>query len=264
MRATSAIHPVNPRRLAFAFVALALGGSPAAAAEPDPLALLKAMSDWLAATKTFDFAYDATLEVVTPEEERIGLAASGTVSVARPDRIRATRTNGFADVEMVFDGKTFTLFGREAGLYAAVPAPGSTDALIDTLRESYGVPLPAADLLGADVFAALTEEPITDAKDLGAGVIRGKVCDHLAFRNAEADWQIWIAQGDAPYPCRFTITARDVPQAPQYTVDVRDWRIGGAADFSFAPPPGAREVDLEAFRNEVPDLPPNFSIGAEQ
>jgi hypothetical protein len=188
------------------------------------------------------------------------------VSVARPDRIHATRTGGFADLEMVFDGETFTLFGRDAGLYASIAAPGSVDALIDMLREEYGVPLPAADLLSGDVFAALTEEPLTDAKDLGAGVIRGVVCDHLAFRNAEVDWQVWIAQGAEPYPCRFTITARDVPQAPQYTVDVRDWRVGDAAtgDFTFTPPSGASEVDVEAFRAEVRDLPPHFSTGDDQ
>jgi hypothetical protein len=91
-------------------------------------------------------------------------------------------------------------------------------------------------------------------------------CDHLAFRNAEVDWQIWIAQGEAPYPCRFTITARDVPQAPQYTVEVRDWRAGAQAetDFTFTAPSGAREIDLDAFRAEVGDLPPNFSIGDDQ
>ena len=103
-------------------------------------------------------------------------------------------------------------------------------------------------------------------RTLGSGVIRGVECDHLAFRNAEVDWQIWIAQGQARYPCRFTITARDVPQTPQYTVEVREWRAGAPAetDFSFTAPSGAREIDLDAFRAEVGDLPPNFSIGADQ
>jgi hypothetical protein len=252
--------------LAAAPFALALLAGPAAADEPDPLAILRAMSDWLAASESFSFDYDATLDIVTTEDEKLGLAASGNVAVVRPDKVRATRTGGFVDVEMVFDGETFTILGRNVGVYARVPVPGTIDTLIDTLLDEYGAPLPAADLLSADVFAALTEEPITEAKDLGSGVIRGVECDHLAFRNAEVDWQIWIAQGDAPYPCRFTITARDVPQAPQYTVEVRDWRAGAQAetDFSFTAPSGARQIDLDAFRTEVGDLPPNFSIGDDQ
>ena len=252
--------------LVVAPVVLVLGAGPTAADEPDPLAILRAMSDWLAASEAFSFDYDATLDIVTTENEKLGLAASGSVAVVRPDRVRATCTGGFIDVEMVFDGETFTILGHNAGVYARIPAPGTIDALIDTLLDDYGAPFPAADLLSADVFAALTEEPVTEAKDLGSGVIRGVECDHLAFRNAEVDWQIWIAQGEEPYPCRFTITARDVPQAPQYTVEVRDWRTGDEAggDFSFSPPGDARELAVDEFRAAVTDLPPNFSIGAEQ
>jgi hypothetical protein len=249
-----------------AFTVLALAAPPAVAQDPDPTAILKAMSDYLAGAEAFAFDYDATLEVVTTDGQKIGLAASGTVAVARPDRIRATRTGGFADVEMVFDGEAFTLIERDAGLYTRIEAPGSLDALIDTLREKHGVLLPAADLLTSDPIAALMAEEVTDAKDLGSGVIAGQECDHLSFRSAEVDWQIWIAQGAQPYPCRFTITARDVAQAPQYTVDIRNWREEAAASgaFAFAAPAGAREIDLAAFRVEAPDLPPHFSTGDAQ
>ena len=67
---------------------------------------------------------------------------------------------------------------------------------------------------------------VVDAKDLGSGVIRGVECDHLAFRTDEVDWQIWIAQGDRPYPCRYVITSNKIKGSPQYTVDVRDWKTG--------------------------------------
>ena len=40
------------------------------------------------------------------------------------------------------------------------------------------------------------------------------------------DWQIWIAQGDRPYPCRYVITSTKVKGSPQYTVEVRDWKTG--------------------------------------
>ena len=77
---------------------------------------------------------------------------------------------------------------------------------------------------------------VTDTKDLGSGVIDGKECDHFAFRNQDVDWQIWIAQGDKPYPCRYVITSKNVDQGPQYSVQVRDFKTGsevGADDFAF-------------------------------
>ena len=67
---------------------------------------------------------------------------------------------------------------------------------------------------------------VVEVKDLGSGVIGGKECDHFAFRAKELDWQIWIAQGDRPYPCRYVITTTKVDMAPQYTLTVSDWKAG--------------------------------------
>src|SRR5205809_546627 len=83
--------------------------SSAHADEAQAKSLFKAMSDYLAAQKTLSFDYDTNLEFVTKEGQKLALASSGTISVSRPDKIRATRTGGFADVEMVYDGKTLSV-----------------------------------------------------------------------------------------------------------------------------------------------------------
>jgi hypothetical protein len=225
-------------------VVAGLAAAPAAADEGQARALFRAMSDYLAAQTAIAFDYDSTLDIVTTEGERIGLASSGSVALARPDRLHATRTGGFVDAEMNFDGTTLTLYGRHAGAFTEIEAPGSVDALIDTLRESWGMPLPAADLLGSDVDGHLMAN-VTEAKDLGSGVIRGVECDHLAFRADEVDWQIWIAQGDAPYPCRLTVTTPSVTGWPQYSIDVRDWKTGADAahDFTITVAAGATRVE---------------------
>jgi hypothetical protein len=103
---------------------------------------------------------------------------------------------------------------------------------------------------------------VVDTKDLGSGVIRGVECDHLAFRTEEVDWQIWIAQGERPYPCRLSITTNKMAGAPQYTVDVRSWKAGAevvADNFSAQIPAGARKLNP----SDVPDfdeLPGHFAI----
>ena len=65
----------------------------------------------------------------------------------RPDKIRARRSGGFADVELTFDGKTLTLLSKDANLYAQVEVPGTIDHLIDELRDKYHRPVPGADFL---------------------------------------------------------------------------------------------------------------------
>ena len=94
--------------------------SGARADEADAKSLLKAMSDYLAAQKAISFEYDANLEVVTKDQQKLALASSGTITLNRPDKIRATRSGGFADVEMLFDGKTLTLFGKTSNLYTQI------------------------------------------------------------------------------------------------------------------------------------------------
>jgi hypothetical protein len=171
-------------------------------------------------------------------------------------------TGGFADVEFNFDGKTLMVLGKHRNVYVQADMPGTFYQLIDDLRDKFHKPLPGADLLAENVNDVLMEG-VTDVKDLGAGVIGGKVCDHLAFRTAELDWQIWIAQGDQPYPCRYVITSTKSDQAPQFAVDIRDFKAGGTMDFAFTPPEGAKKIDigeLKAMR-DLGDLPENFKIG---
>ena len=197
--------------------------SSAYADETNAKRLFKAMSDYLASQKVIFIDYDSNLEIVTSQKQKLGLTSSGTVVLSRPDKIHATRTGGFANVELVFDGNTLTLLGKNANAYTQVEAPGTIDQLVDDLRDKYHRPMPAADLLMSDVYNQLMPL-VVDAKDLGSGVIRGVECDHLAFRTKEVDWQIWIAQGDRPYPCRYVITSPEIAETPQYTIDVRAWK----------------------------------------
>jgi hypothetical protein len=199
--------------------------SAARADEAQARALLKKMSDYMGAQKAISFDYDSNLQVVSNEKQKFGLASSGKVTLNRPDKVHMTRVGGFANVEMAFDGKDVTLLGKKANEYAQVESPGTVDNLIVALRNKVHRPLPAADLLFSDAYAQLMPN-VVDVKDLGSGVIRGQECDHIAGRSKNADWEIWIAQGDRPYPCRLVITTTSAPESPQYTFDVRSWKTG--------------------------------------
>jgi len=232
--------------------------------EADAKRLLKAMSDYLAAQQAISFDYDAVLEVVTKDEQILALASSGNVTLNRPDKILATRSSGFADVDMSFDGKTLTLLGKNLNIYAQQEVPGTVDNLVDVLRKR-NRPLAAADLLLADPYEALMQD-LVDVKDLGSGVIGGVECDYLAFRAKEVDWQIWIAQGERPYPCRYVISSKFMDGQPQYSIQVSNWKAGdgvATTDFSFQPPADAKKVDLTNLKG-TDELPEHFQIGETQ
>ncbi len=231
-------------------LAIALAAPMARADEAQARTLLKAMTDYLAAQPTLSFDVDSSLEVVTDDDQKLTIANSGSVAMERPDRLHLVRHGGFATIELVFDGKTLSVLNREAKTFAQSEVPGTVDTLIDTLRETYHLPLPAADLLGADAGATLLAD-VTAVKDLGSGFIRGEECDHLAFRSGEVDWQIWIAQGDVPHPCRFVVTTKDIAGWPEYTLEFSAWGEGSVKTVApFEAPANATKVEVQA----VPDL----------
>ena len=243
--------------------AVCVGATAAARAdEGNAKKSLKGMADYMTAQKSISFNCNAGLEVVTKDDQKLSLLSSGRVALNRPDKIRFTRSGGFADIEMLFDGKTLTLLGKNANVYVQADAPGTVDQLVDELQEKFKRPLPAADLLLSNAYDELASDVI-DIKDLGSGVVGGVECDYLAFRKKEVDFQIWIAQGDKPYPCRFSITSRVVSGGPQYSIQVRDWKTGdevAMADFTFKNSSNANKVEIADVRERFSDLPSNFAI----
>ena len=222
----------------------------------DASQILKVMSDYLASQKTISATFDSSLEIITPQSEKIQFTSSGTLLLHRPNEIRVTRTGGYADVELLLDGKSATLYGKNLNSYAQLDGVSSVDQLIDTLRER-GMTMPGADLLLGNVYDTLSTDVI-EAKHIGRGVIDGVECEHLAFRNQDTDWQLWVQVGDKPIPCKYVITSKAVGMAPQYTLIIRDWKTDVPVEdtaFAFTPPEGARKVETDALAS-LDELPP--------
>lgn len=251
------------RRGAFALAAAALLAVASTARADDGAAfkVLKGMSDYLASQKTISLSFDADVEVITPDIEKIQFASSGQLLLSRPDKLRAIRIGGYSDVEFVFDGKTASVVDRSTNGYVQFDAPGPVDQLIDKLRNDYAMALPGADLLASNVFEVLSEDVLHGA-DIGRGVIGGVECEHLAFRSQDTDWQLWVQVGDAPIPRKFVITSKTEAGAPQYTLVIREWKTDAqpAADaFAFKPAEGAKKLEPQALGgfDEVPPGLPN-------
>jgi hypothetical protein len=210
-----------------------------------PDKILHAMADYVASQKTFSATFDSDIEVMTPSLQKIQFTSSGRVQVSRPDKLRVTRTGGYSDVELVFDGKTFTVNDKDHNGYAEVETSGSIDQLIDSLREKNGIMAPGADLLFSQAFDVLMADVI-DGVHIGQGIVDGVECEHLAFRNPDTDWQIWIETGARPIPRKYVITSKAVTGAPQYTLRIKEWKTEVAADaFAFNAPQGAKKIVLD-------------------
>ncbi|KWV49821.1 hypothetical protein AS156_14905 [Bradyrhizobium macuxiense] len=214
----------------------------------DSASLLKAMTDYTAAQKSITATFDSDIEVITPELQKIQFASSGQLSMTRPDKLRFKRTGGYSDVDLVYDGKTVSLYGNNAKAYVQADAPGTIDQLVDVLQARTGAAMPGTDLLLSNSFEVLTSDVI-EGHHVGQGVVDGVECEHLAFRGHDTDWQIWIQTGAQPIPRKYVITSKTLAGAPQYTLRIKDWKTDAAANadtFTFKPPEGATKVSLDS------------------
>lgn len=245
---------------------LLLGTAFAAEAdEDDARKILLGMAEFLGAQQTIQFTFDSDIEVVTPELEKIQFTSSGEALLSRPNHLKAHRVGGYADVEMYYDGKALSVYSKNLNGYATFEGEGNVDELIISLRSGLGVAMPGADLLISQPYDILMADVI-EAKHIGRGVVDGLEAEHLAFRNFDTDWQLWVEVGDRPIPRKLVITSKTIAGAPQYTLRVKDFRtdVEVPADaFSFTPPAGAAVLGPEDLI-KLDELPEGAPAGGRE
>jgi len=185
------------------------------------------MSDYVASQKAMSVTYDSDIEVITSNLQKIQFTSSGQVQLSRPDKLRATRTGGYRDVENCVRWQDAYPEQQGCQDYAQIEAEGTADQLIDVLREKHGV-VPPARLLLPNVFDVDDGRRVEGAV-IGKGVIDGIECDHLAFRNTDTDWQIWTNPAPSRFPRKYVITSKGIAEAPQYTLRIKEMEDRGAS-----------------------------------
>ena len=201
---------------------------------------------FLAAQKQFSVDTRSTIEAVLASGQKLQFDHAASLSVLRPNRMRAERRGELVDQVFYYDGKSLTLFNPRDGFYATVAAPATLEEMLDFARQSLDIVAPAGDLLYKNAFEILMQD-VKSGFVVGKGMIEGVRCDHLAFRAIDVDWQIWIQEGNQPLPRKLVITSTDVAGAPQFTVVMTKWNLApkfSDGTFTFTPPKGARKVDF--------------------
>jgi hypothetical protein len=169
---------------------------------------------------------------------------SATVTVKRPNKLRAVRGGGLGEQQFFYDGKTLTLYNPGEKLYATEAAPATVEKMIDFARETVGVVLPAADLLYRNAFPLMMQD-VKLAAVVGRSVIGGVKCDHLLFSRPGADFQVWVAEGKQPFPCKYVVTETGASPPLSIATVFSDWKTKPAvndAQFTFVPPKGTEKI----------------------
>ena len=203
----------------------------ATAPDVDPRAVdaLRKMSTFLQTLQTFRLISEASLDVITVQDQKVQLDMVTTYQVKRPG-MRIDWVSDQKNRQFYYDGSKFTLVAPTLGYYATVDAPGTNREFLDALYDKTGVELPLADLFRwADADHEDDIAKLTSAFSVGTATLEGVETDHWAYRTAEFDWELWIDQGDRPLPRKFVLIDRTDPTLPAFIAHLT-WQLNPNLD----------------------------------
>lgn len=217
--------------------------APVAETSVDPVAaqIAQGSAEFLAAQPRFAFNWFVSYDDVVEGPQKITRIRSGHTVMERGRGFAAHTERGDTLRDYYYDGAEFTVASPNEEFYATAPFTGGFDALVNEVKARTGTILPLWAIMSDTLPKGLLDE-IQSATYLGVTLIAGREAHHLAFTEAEEDWQLWVSTDEAaPLPLMLVGTDKTEVGWPQYLVYMMDWNL-------------APEIDPSAFRYTPRDV----------
>jgi hypothetical protein len=212
--------------------------------DADAIAALERMGAYLRGLKSFQVRSETSRDEVLTDGQNVEFDGVTDIIVERPNRIRAEVTNDKQQRMYFGDGKTFSVWAQRVNYYATIPSPPTLAELADTLADKYDLELPLADLFyWGD---KKNTDDIRGAMDIGPSQVDGVTCEHYAYRQDGADWQVWMQLGAHPLPRKLVISTTTDAARPKFAAKLT-WNLAPSYDdaaFTFTPPRNAKKITL--------------------
>ena len=246
-------HPGSPRCLMLAAALVAASPSMVAAQSasdgaanarlsPEARAVIERMTATLQGLQSYSIRSQISRDQVASYGYKLQLNEDLTMTVQKPDKLRAEVQGDLRNRSFVYNAGQLAMYSPDDAAHVQVKAPETLRELVGGLLNA-GVDLPLIDVLYQGTGGTLTEG-VRSGIRVGDATIGGVACDHLAFRQASVDWQIWVQKGEQALPRKVLITTRFEVGDPQWQA-VLDWNVQPAIDattFKFTPPAGSTEI----------------------
>jgi hypothetical protein len=213
--------------------------------EPESIAALKRMGQHLVSLRSFEIEATISIEYVLDNNQKILIGGTSHYRVRRPDRLRIDLSTDVLERIFQYDGKDFVVTAPKENFFARLDAKPTVRETLAWVAQTFGVEVPLADLFDWGTAEA-PEAEIREGFNVGRARVGGVECEHWAFREAEADWEIWIRTGDAPLPLKLSIINTTDPALPRYAA-VLSWTESGEfpdSIFTQPPAPDAKRIDF--------------------
>lgn len=213
--------------------------------EPTSIAALKRMGQHLVSLRSFEIESVLSMEYVLDNNQKILIGGTSRYRVRRPDRLRIDLSTDALDRIFQYDGKSLVVTAPKEKFFAHLDAKPTVRETLAWAAQTFGIEVPLADLFDWGTADA----PVADIREgffAGKSLVRGIECEHWAFRQADADWEIWIRTGDVPLPLKLSIVNTADPALPRYEVVLFWTESSDFPDAIFIDPPvaDAKRIDF--------------------
>ena len=161
----------------------------------------------------------------------------------RPTKLKVDVNGDLKNRTYYYDGATFTVLAKDLNVYAKKPLNGTIGELVAELLNR-GVDMPLMDVLYQGQAGDLLDD-VRVGIVVGDTRIEGEAVTHLAFRQPDVDWQLWISKS-TNLPRKILITTRFEVGDPQYQA-IMSWNTApkfGANHFVFTPAQGVTQIKM--------------------
>lgn len=205
------------------------------------VATLRQMHDYL--RNATDLEFRTTFNRYGATDAR-GKSGSAKFEIRKPNQFRVNASVKGQVTIYVSDGKTLSIFRPKSGKYMQIPA---AETIIGTMYDATGILAQQARIVDFFWTVDYLEQFRADVRISNEGSVEevaGRQCARFAVERMDDHWDVWIAKGEPPLPCRLVSRRRDT--SAQVQSNDFEWTIDPkfATDtFVFKPPAGARKVD---------------------
>jgi len=200
----------------------------------------------LSSARTLAYHAEINFDSVLASGVKLQYAAEMDTAIRRPDRLAINYKSDLGAKAIWYDGTTLTIYDPAHRVYASSAAPDSIDAMLTRVADekNLSIPLEGFDFSNPCMRAYGN---IRRGKYVGINDVGGIACDHFAFIQQNADWQLWIDHSKIPLPRKIVINHKNVPSQPQWAAVFSKWRLNQKLSASLFQPKIPKGVTETSF-----------------
>jgi hypothetical protein len=211
------------------------------------LATIRRMSEFLASRPALRYASLVRYDAIQHSGQKFEFGSRRELTFVAPDRVRMEAHHWDGGHQIItFDGKQLAAAAPQQGVYASIDYAGTAGEAFDYVNAEHGVASPLLDLVRRDLPDEIADQ-VLSARHIGTVTVAGATCDQLAVHAKHLDFQIFIRQGNEPFPVRLVIDYHGEEGRPQFRAQLVDWEVPSELPdplFQYAPQAGAQRVEF--------------------